>query len=397
MALLRWNRAFGRVWLGESLSMLGDQIQTVAFAWLILDVSHSAAMLAVVLISANVPRAVLILVGGAITDRLSPRLVMATSHFARGAIVTALAILVATHSVHTWELFAVAIAFGVADAFFWPASNTIIPALVEPAELPKANALIGAAEQFSMLLGPVISGALVYTGGLTTAFAINAGSFFIAGPLMLSVPAQSPVPAQHNVLTDIRAGLGYVIRSSQMRAILVFIAAGSLAYSGLFSVGIPALARHTGGALTLGAMISAWGLGQLVGTISAARTGLPRRWGLLIIGVIACEVLTLAVLGYFGNPWVVVALFIPLGALVAYQSDVGLPTWIQTRTPRELLGRVNSIVDLTRQVLEPVSLAMMGALAATDVRAPFWAAAGPMALAGIVLLSTRSARQLEAA
>jgi MFS family permease len=397
MALLRWNRAFGRVWLGESLSMLGDQIQMVAFAWLILDVSHSASTLAVVLIAATVPRTVLVLVGGAITDRLSPRLVMAASHFARGAIVAALAIIVATHNVRTWELFAVAIAFGVADAFFGPASNTIIPSLVDRSELPKANALVGASEQVSMLLGPVISGILVATGGLTTAFAINAASFFIAGPIMLSVPVQQPTKTQHNVLTDIRAGLGYVIRSSQMRAILVFIAAGSLAYSGLFSVGIPALAKHSGGALTLGAMISAWGFGQLVGTISAARTGLPRRWGLLIIAVIACEVFTLAVLGYFGNPWVVVALFVPLGAFVAYQSDVGLPTWIQSRTPGELLGRVNSIVDLTQQALQPVSLAMMGALAAVDVRAPFWAAAVPMAIAGIVLTCTRAARQLEAA
>lgn len=377
--------------------MLGDQIQTVAFAWLILDLSHSASTLAVVLISANVPRAVLVLVGGAITDRLSPRLVMAASHFARGAIVTVLAIIVATHNVHTWELFVVAIAFGVADAFFWPASGTIIPAVVEPPELPKANALIGASEQFSMLLGPLISGVLISTTGTTAAFAINAATFFIAGPIMLSVSTQPQAGSEQNVVSDIRAGLGYVIHNSQMRAILVFVAAGALAYSGLFSVGIPALAKHTGGALELGAMISAWGLGQLVGTISAARTGLPRRWGLLIIGVTGCEVASLVVLGYFGNPWVVVTLFVPLGALVAYQSDVGLPTWIQSRTPRELLGRVNSIVDLTRQLLEPVSLAMMGALAAIDVRAPFWAAAGPMAIAGLVLLCTRSARQLEAA
>lgn len=375
--------------------MLGDQIQTVAFAWLILDITHSTSTLAVVLIAANVPRAVLVLVGGAITDRVSPRLVMAASHFVRGAVVAILAIIVATHHVQTWELFVVAVAFGGADAFFWPASNTIIPRIVQPPELPRANALIGASEQFSILLGPVIGGILVSVGGVATAFAINAATFFIAAPIVLSVPAQRTTVAQHNVVADIRTGVGYVIRSSEMRAILVFVAAGSLAYSGLFSVGIPALAKDTDGALALGAMLSAWGFGQLVGTISAARTGLPRRWGMLIIGVIGCEVVTLIVLGYFGNPWVVTGFFVPLGAIIAYQSDVGLPTWIQSRTPREFLGRVNSIVDLTRQALQPISLVMMGALATFDVRAPFWAAAVPMAIAGVVLTCTHSARQLE--
>ena len=72
-----------------------------------------------------------------------------------------------------------------------------------------------------------------------------------------------------------------------MRIVVLLVGAATLSYSGLFTVGLPALARSfRGGPLLLGALFAAWGLGQLVGVLSAAVTGLPRRWGLLIIGVV---------------------------------------------------------------------------------------------------------------
>jgi len=96
------------------------------------------------------------------------------------------------------------------------------------------------------------------------------------------------------------------------------VAASTLSYSGLFGVGLPALARHyVHGALLLGIMISAWGLGQLAGAISASVTGLPRRWGALVCGIAGFEGASFVALAFALRFGVAVALLTMLGFGVA--------------------------------------------------------------------------------
>ena len=83
-----------------------------------------------------------------------------------------------------------------------------------------------------------------------------------------------------------------------------------------------------------------------------------------------------------------------LGFGVAYSSDVALPAWIQISTPAGMLGRVNSLISLPRAILPPVSLAVMGALAAADTQLPFYLASALMLLAGAVLALDPAARKL---
>ncbi|GIF74649.1 MFS transporter [Asanoa siamensis] len=197
------------------------------------------------------------------------------------------------------------------------------------------------------------------------------------------------------MLREIRSGLGYAARSVETRIVVALIAAATLSYSGLFAVGLPALARSfDSGAFALGPMLSAWGLGQLVGTLSASFTGLPERWGLLIIGMAFLEGVSFAVLGFVPDVLVAVVLLAVLGFGVAYSTDVALPTFVQTSTPPELLGRVSSVLELPRVVLEPVSMAMMGLLASRDVRWAFAAAAVPMLVVSLTLATSRRARGL---
>jgi MFS family permease len=390
---------FRWVWVGESVAILGDVSFLVAFSWLILGISD-AATLGAVLLTVGIPRGVLMLVGGVLTDRFSPRTVMLVSHLARGIAVAALTGLFLTGTLAIWHLFAIGLVFGVADAFFWPASVSIIPTLVPRELLARANALAGAGEQAARLVGPLFGGALVSLGGLGWVFGLNACAMFFAAASLLGV-RKIKVDEQERlsvrgVLREIRSGLGYAARSVEIRIVVALIAAATLSYSGLFGVGLPALAKSldSGGALVLGMMLSAWGLGQLAGTLSASFTGLPRRWGLLIIGMAFLEGASFAVLGFVPNTLVAVALLALLGFGVAYSTDVALPTFVQTTTPPELLGRVSSVLELPRVVLEPVSMATMGLLAAGDVRWAFLAAAVPMLLVSLALATNRRARAL---
>jgi MFS family permease len=397
------RRRFWWVWSGEALSLFGDLSFEVAFAWLVLSTSGSAATLGLVLVVGGVPRALLLLAGGAITDRFTPRTVMLVSHLGRAVAVTALTVLVAADTLHLWHLYAIAVAFGVAEAFFWPASASIVPTLVTPDRLPRANALVGAAEQAARLGGPLLGGALVALGGSVSAMAFNAATFLVAAGTVLMAPRTAAAPSGHrSVVGEIRAGLRYAARSYEIRIVLVIVSAATLSYAGLFRVGLPALSKQfshgTGsGAVGLGVLLAAWGLGQLAGTVAATLTGLPRRWGLLIVAMAVAEGATFAVLGFVPSLAVAAALLALLGVGVAYSSDVALPTFVQTRTPPALLGRVNSLIDLPRVTLEPVSVAVLGLLTAVDLRWAFVAAAVPTLAAGIGLALSPRARRMTAA
>ena len=385
---------------GEVLSVLGDYAYQVAFAWLVLSVTGSAVTLAAVMICNVVPVGLLILAGGAVTDRWSPRYVMFCSHVSRGLLVSGLCVLTLTGSVRIWQFYAIAAAFGLADAFFWPASGSILPLLVDAGDLPAANAVVTAGEQVAMFAGPLLGGAVMTAFSPSAVLAVDAATFFTAAVTIRRAPA-AVTPGQRQrwsargLRSSITAGLSYARGAAGVRAVLVIVAASTLAYSGLFAVALPAFARASGhGSLALAALIACWGAGQLLGAISAGITGLPRRWGVLIIGTALCEGAAFAVIGAAASLPVACSLLAVLGAGVAYSSDVALPAWIQVSTPAEMLGRVNSVISLPRAILPPFSLAAMGALAAASARLPFCLASLLMLLAGAILALNPAARKL---
>ena len=125
-------RDFRLLWIGETVSVFGDQFYLIALPWLALQLTGSGLALGSVLMTAGIPRAALMLVGGAVTDRCSSRSVMLVSNIMRCVIVTLLTVLVYTHAVRLWHLYVMAAAFGTFDAFFYPASVSILPPCWSP-------------------------------------------------------------------------------------------------------------------------------------------------------------------------------------------------------------------------------------------------------------------------
>src|SRR5262249_38194515 len=140
LAALR-SRDYRRFWLGSLVSNLGLWIQTIALGWLVYDMTHAASWLGTVSFCGNLPTLVLGLVGGAIADRASRRLVMASSlmMLAGGAIV--LAFLTTSGHLAVWHVIAIAMVSGTATALYTPAMHSVIPSLVAPEQLLHAISL----------------------------------------------------------------------------------------------------------------------------------------------------------------------------------------------------------------------------------------------------------------
>src|SRR5215467_12179498 len=123
------NRNFRLWWIGQTVSLVGDQFYIVALPWLILQRTGSAVAMGTIMMAAAIPRAVLMLLGGAVTDRVSARKVMMTTASTRAVLVAAVGFLVWWNVLELWCLYLLAFAFGVADAFAAPAAQAFLPSL----------------------------------------------------------------------------------------------------------------------------------------------------------------------------------------------------------------------------------------------------------------------------
>lgn len=380
--------------------MIGDAAFEIALAWTVIRSTGSVTALAGVLLFRAVPRGVLLLLGGAVVDRYSPRAVMLVTHIVRAVALAVLAVIAFTGTPALWQLAALALVMGICAAFFAPASESIVPSLVEENELGQANAVQGFFEQTSFIVGPLMGGLLISVTGAWVVLGFNALTFVIAAFTVLAAPkavqAGGQAPTSREILREIREGLGHARRSHEVRLVLIVVSAATLSYSGVFAVGLPALATSLGGASSLGLMVSGWGAGQLVGALGASVTGLPRRWGLLIIGMTFIEAVMFTTLGLVPSAWAAAGLLFVVGIGVSYSSDVALPTFIQTQTPRHLLGRISAVIGLPRVVFEPVSIAILGLALSRSTRWGFALAALPVLIAGIVLAFDPRARALNA-
>src|SRR5262245_2392327 len=124
-----WNPSFRRLWIGSTISMIGDQFYLVALPWLILSLTASSVKLGAIMMMAAVPRAALMLLGGAVSDAFSPRRIMMMTALARCMFVGAVGVLLWLGALQLWHLYVLALAFGVADAFSSPASQTFLPSI----------------------------------------------------------------------------------------------------------------------------------------------------------------------------------------------------------------------------------------------------------------------------
>jgi MFS family permease len=388
-------RNFRLLWLGESISLLGDQFHFVALAWLTLQLTGSGLALGTVLMAASIPRAVFMLIGGAMSDRLSPRTLMLVSNAARAVLVAVITGLIMFGAIRLWHLYLLAIIFGLVDAFFHPAFMTIVPALVEKDQLEASNALLRGTAQFSVLIGPAPAGFLISVVGAASAFGIDAVTFVIATATLWMMKGydnrQTPtsrgdgIAATETIKPDglvaaIREGLRYAWSDPVTRAILLIVAAVDFSFVGPFNVGLASLADHrfVGGAVAFGTMLSVWGGGALLGTLVAGLIGQPRHRGQLLLGIAGALGAGLSLLGIAPN---VLLASVVIGAMGLGSGfvNVVMVAWLQTRTNPHMLGRVMSLVMLASLGLAPLSFAIAGAL--VDLHATLlFAAAGAIVL-----------------
>src|SRR5215471_7822133 len=205
--------AFARLWLGLSVSYLGDQFTIIALLWFVLQLTGSGAAVGLVILCFDLPGVVTGAILGRLLDRYQPRLVMGLDNLARAALIAAIPTLFAMGLLQLWYVFVLALLAGALSPATEAGVRAFVPHLVDDAALDRANALTATSAQFSYLVGPVAAGFAVARLGGPWALFIDAASFLLMGLLVLTLPTitreprVAPLAAEH-CLTDDRGALG---------------------------------------------------------------------------------------------------------------------------------------------------------------------------------------------
>lgn len=389
------SRSYQLLWTAQFASLVAGFFNYVAVAWLTLQLTGSTVAVGSVLAAAAVPQAAFMLLGGAASDRFSPRNTMLAAGLLRALVIGVLSVLTLTHSVSLWHLFAAAILVGTTSAFFVPASTSMLPRLVAGNQLEAGNALLNISRTAAMVLGSAAAGVVVAAAGAGTALATDAIASLLAGLLVVPLPAGGRVAASSNPLSDVRDGIVYVWRDIPLRITLFAISILNLFALGAIEVGLPALAhqRFSQGAVALGSAFGAWGLGSTLGSLGAGSRPVRRRFGWLMVAVMGLLGAGIAAAGLAPTLLLLLAVMVVMG-IVEGGGTTYIISWLQRRTAAGMQGRVMSLAIFASVGLEPVALALAGGLAARELSLLFWVSAVAIEVTAIVTALSRSVRTL---
>ena len=274
------NPNFRRFFFGQSTSMIGTWMQSVAQSWLVFTITHSGTAIGFVLALQTVPVLVLGPYGGVIADRVNKRRLMIVLQSLMGVQALVLGVLVVTHAVAFWEIGVLAVVLGLNNSFENPARQSFVREMVSAAQLRNAVSLNSTMVNSALAVGPAVAGLLIATVGVGVCFIVNAVSFgaVVYSLVSMDTSALTPSAPTGRGKGQLREGFRYVARDPRLGVPLLMAAVvGMLAYE--FQVTLPVLAKQTfhGGAATYGFLTAAMGVGAVLGgllTATRGRTGL---------------------------------------------------------------------------------------------------------------------------
>lgn len=349
---------------GMAVSLAGTWMQQLAQSWLVYRLTGSELMLGLVWFCSNIPVLLFSPLAGLAADRYPRRRVIFLAQAAAMVQAAGLAALTLAGVVEVWHVVALALVFGVSNAFDIPARQAFYIQLVGKEDLINAISLNSATFNAARVAGPALGGLVVARLGEGSCFALNAVSYLAVLGSVLAMRLEETIePSKETAWQRLRGGFVYVWRTPPLRALLATcgLVAVSVApvmtLAPMFADGI--FGKGPGG---LGLLTSALGLGAIAGTLSLARrtasAGLPR----VVFFSAATLALMLTVFAVSPSFALCVALM-PFVGMAVMRHNAATNTTVQLGIEDRLRGRVMSFYSMMVVGMFPLGSLLAGALA----------------------------------
>jgi MFS family permease len=362
---------FRRYVTGQSLSLIGTWVETVAQALLVLDLTHSGTILGLTTAARYGPVLLLSPYAGLLVDRYAKRHILLATQTGLGLVSTALGVTVLAGEIRLWQIFVLALLFGTFSAADNPARLAFVPEVVGHGLIRNAVTLNSTTVNVARVIGPTIAAVLVSTIGIGWCFIVNAASFaFVIASLLSLDPARlHPAPEVPRRRGQLRVGLRYAARVPAIaRPLLMMAIVGTFTFE--FEVSLPLLARTTfhGSSTTYSWLLAGLGAGAVAGGLYAARYA---RTGVTRLAVAsAFYALSVGFVAVAPTLPVAIAACVLTGAASVAFLTTGNST-VQLASDPDYRGRVTALWSMALVGSTPVGSPIIGAL--SDLAGPRYA------------------------
>jgi MFS family permease len=382
--LLSRSPGFAALVVARAVSVVGDGIGTLALVLHVQADQGTGTAIGLLLLAASLPR-LLSPLTGTLADRVDRRSVLAAGELGQGALLLVAVLWLPPLPILLALLLAKATIVTISEA----AGAGAVPSLVDDADLPAANAILGGLRQGGEVLGPLLGGLVVAAGGVRAGLAVDALTFLVSVPLLLRLPRLPALPPEAGIGADALAGLRYAMSQPLVRNLTIgFFLIGLTAGD---DVALPFLAGELGaGERGTGTLYAAVGAGLILGYLVLARGG--RRLAGLVLGAGVAAAGNVAT-GLAPGLVAAVAFQVVRGlGLAAYETS--LQTTLQRGVAGPMLGRVFANVYGAANLAACIALLAAGPLLdATSARTVLLVSGGAGVLsAGAHFLGSRPAR-----
>ncbi|MEV6840248.1 MFS transporter [Streptomyces sp. NPDC051133] len=356
---LRHHR-FRRFLVGQSTSLLGSGMNTIATTFAVLRLPGGGADAVGVVMAARILAVLaVLLLGGVLADRIGPRAVMLTADALRFASQGALAVLLLTHSARVCEAVVLAVVLGIGEGGFGPGLTALVPDLVPADELADANSLLQITQAVASVAGPGLAGVLIAVSDAGTVVAVDAVSYGVSVLALAGLPLSRSAAPRRGLLTELGRGWQEFTSRTWLWVTTLHISLFNFALWAPFLVLGPALAQQRlGGAGAWGLVLALYGIGSIAGGLAllGRNPGRALAWSVAASAGWAIPAAALAV--RMPLAWVAAAALLA-GAGAAVCSTL-VTTVIQRDVPAEVRGRIGAFDSLGAFALGPLGLALAG-------------------------------------
>ena len=384
---------------GQTISQFGDGVALVALTLLVLDTTHSASKLAWFVAARMTPLVIFLLVGGAIVDRFSRRILLLISDCVRAILTAILVVLIATGHLKFGELLIFAVLFGTFDAVFMPCITALTPEIVPEELLPAMNAVRPLSNNLmGNMIGPAVGG-VIYAASTSWAIGVDCATFLVSACALFLM---KPTPTPHrspgsSMLAEIKEGIRYVRATRWLRTGLVAAGIANAVMFTPMAVLLPFLLRHTfhDSKVVVGYTFAVMGLSGAVGALVASNLKTPRRRIRVMWTFWTISSLSGLIVGFATNFWEVM-IFPLVASPLLLLGNVIWQSMMQTEVPRDLLGRASSVDWFMSLGLAPIGLVVAGLLATEwGVRTYFVVVSLLSAAPGIWIILSRKINEID--
>ncbi len=382
------HRDFRLFWIGQLISQIGTWMQSVAQAWLVLELTHSPLQLGIVSALQFTPVLLFSPVGGVLSDRFAKRKVLLVSQTAMQLQAFVLAALVWSGRIQYWHVAVLAAIYGLGRAIDIPARHSYVTDLVGRSDLANAVALNSVIMNGARIVGPAVAGLLIAAFGVALAFFLNGVSFVAVLVALVAIRTEGrpDINGRLGIREGVLGALSYAAATPPVAFTLGLMVVVSLVVLN-FNVVVPLVARDVlnQGANGFGLLMSALGAGAVAGAFGVAlfRRGQPPLKFLVASAATLCAgLMALAAAGHFA----VAALVLALLGCCQILFTTGCNTTLQLVAPNELRGRVMGLYTVTFAGMTPFGSLLVGWVAEHQGIRLACAAGGAIGLLGVAVL-----------